>query len=127
MLGKIIFLGLAVCIMNIFLKKQQSEFILPMELVYLTVAVALSLEYLQKIFSDLSGFIDTTEYGSEILSSAIKGAGVCILTKFSSDICAENGNKLIADVIEFTGRVMLLIIAAPYVESVIRIAMAFAE
>lgn len=124
---KIIFSGLSLCIISIFLKKQLSEFVLPAEIVFLALATALAVESLRDSFSYLSAVTDEIKYGEEIFSSALKGAGVCLVTKFSADISDENGNRLIADVIEFTGRIMLLVIAVPYIESIIKTAFAFIE
>ena len=127
MLVKVVFIGVSVCLVNILLKKYSNEFVLPTEIVFLALAVALSSEYLQEAFAVLTELVEGTEYGSEILTSSIKGAGICLLTRFSTDICLESGNKLVSDVIEFTGRIMLLVIAMPYIESIIKIAVAFAE
>ena len=127
MLLKIIFSGFAICIINIFLKKQLNEFVLPVEIVFLAVATMLVSEYVQEFFSKFSELLNGTEYGSEVISSAVKGAGICIVTKFSADICAESGNKVVADVIEFVGRIMLVAIAVPYFESIIRTALTFIE
>ncbi len=125
MLIKIIFIGLSICLLNIFLKKQLSEFVLPIEIVFLALAVSLCTEYLQNIFSEFSDALSGMEYGEEILTSAVKGSGICIITKFSSDVCAESGNKTIADAVEFTGRIMLAVIAIPYIESIMSTALAF--
>ena len=122
---KVILAGLSLCVINIFLKKQLSEFVLPTEIVFLAVVTLLLVDYLREDFSFLSEIIGQSLYGEDIFSSAVKGAGICLITKFSSDICSENGNKLISDVIEFTGRVMLLIIALPYIESIMKTAFAF--
>lgn len=125
MFVKIIFAGLSLCIINIFLKKQLSEFVLPTEIIFLALTSALAVEYLKESFSYISVITDQIKYGEEVFSSAVKGAGICLVTKFSSDICIESGNKLIADIIDFTGRIMLLIIAVPYIESIIKTAFAF--
>lgn len=125
MLSKIILVGLALSIINIFLKKQLNEFVLPSEIIFLALSVAIIVDYLQNNFSQLSEIFGETNYGEEIFTSTVKAAGVCLITKFSSDISAENGNKLISDVIEFAGRVTLLIIAVPYIEAIINIAFAF--
>ncbi|MBR6567397.1 MAG: stage III sporulation AC/AD family protein [Clostridia bacterium] len=85
----------------------------------------MAVEYLRENFSYISEITDQIKYGEEIFSSAIKGAGICLITNFSSDLCKENGNRLIADVIEFTGRIMLLFIAVPYIETIIKTAFAF--
>lgn len=125
MFVKIIFAGLSLCIINIFLKKQLSEFVLPTEIIFFALTSALAVEYLKESFSYISVITDQIKYGEEVFSSAVKGAGICLVTKFSSDICIESGNKLIADIIDFTGRIMLLIIAVPYIESIIKTAFAF--
>lgn len=125
MFVKIIFAGLSLCIINIFLKKQLSEFVLPTEIIFLALTSALAVEYLKESFSYISVITDQIKNGEEVFSSAVKGAGICLVTKFSSDICIESGNKLIADIIDFTGRIMLLIIAVPYIESIIKTAFAF--
>lgn len=127
MLIRIILIGLVLCLLNIFLKKQMSEFVLPVEIVFLALAASVCIGHLKEIFSGLSEIFSGTEYGEEIFSSVIKGTGICLLTRFSSDICEENGNKLIADVIEFTGRILLAVIAAPYIELIMKIALAFAK
>ena len=125
MLIKIIFLGLSVCLLNIFLKRQLSEFVLPVEIVFLALTVSLCCEYLQSIFGGFSDALSEMEYGEEILSSAAKGLGICVITKFSSDVCAESGNKTIADAVEFTGRMMLAVLAVPYIDSIMSTALAF--
>ncbi len=127
MLLKVVFAGLAVCLVNIFLKNKMSEFVLPTEIVFLAVSAALLIEYFKGIFLGLSEVVGKTEYGDEIFTSAVKGAAICLITKFSADICAESGNKLVADVIELTGRIMLTVIALPYIESIISIALAFVK
>ncbi len=124
---KIVFTGLSLCILNIFLKKQLSEFILPIEIVFLALATALVSDALRENFTFLTEIVSQTDYGEEVLSSAVKGAGICLITKFSSDVCNENGNRLISDVIEFTGRIMLLVIAMPYIEAIVKTAFAFVE
>ncbi len=127
MLLRIVFTGLALSIVNIFLKKKMSEFVLPTEIIFLALSAALLIEYLQGIFTDLSDIIGQTEYGSEIFTSAVKGAGICLITKFSSDICIGSDNRLAADVIELTGRIMLTVIAVPYIESIMSTAFAFVK
>lgn len=127
MLYKIVLTGIIVCFLNIFIKKHLSEVVLPIEIVFLSLAVVLLIDTAGEIFGKVSHFFNEIEYGEEIFSSVIKGMGICLLTKFSADICTENGNKLVADVIEFSGRIMLAAIALPYIETIIGIALAFVK
>ncbi len=122
---KIALIGIAVCLVSAALKKYSGEFILPIEIVYVCFALVVLLDIFNEITDTLSDFFSTVSYGEEVLSSVIKGMGICLLTKFSSDICLENGNKLVADVVEFSGRIVLMAIALPYIEAVISVALAF--
>lgn len=125
MIIKIALAGLAVCIINILLRKYMNEFILPVEIVYITLVLVLLTDTVKEISSTFTELFTSVKYGDEVLTSIIKGMGICLLTKFSSDICAENGNKAVADVIEFSGRIMLCVISLPYIEAVINVAQAF--
>ncbi len=122
---KVVIIGLALCVTNIFLKKQTTEFVLPVEIIFFALVSALAVDYLKNCLSPLSEVLKQIQYGEEIFASVIKGSAVCLITKFSADICQESGNKLISDVIEFSGRMMLFVIALPYIESVTRTALAF--
>lgn len=127
MLIKIILIGLILCLLNVLLKKYLSEFVLPLEIVFLAFSASVCIEYLQSAFSELTDIFFRIEYGEEIFTSAIKGTGICLISKFSADICEENGNKTIADVIEFAGRILLAVIALPYIELIMNIALAFVK
>ncbi len=127
MLFKIVFTGISLCLINVFLKKQSSEFVLPVEIVFVCLSALLLIEYIDKIFSGLSELTDTAGYSEEFYSSAVKGVGICLITKFSSDICDENGNKTIGSIIEFTGRIILALITLPYIESILHIALGFTK
>ena len=127
MLIKTIIIGLALCLVNLFLKKQLNEFVLPLEIAFLAMSSYLLIGYFEEIFGGINEISSQTEFAEEILSSTVKGAGICLVTKFSSDICTESGNKLIGDIIEFTGRIMLVIIVIPYVEAIIKTAFAFVK
>ena len=127
MLIRIIFSGIIICIISVLLKKQSKEFILPIEIVFITLVIWIVTENFQDVFSGISDIASQIEHGDEIIASAVKGAGICLITKFSSDICIENGNRLIGDVIEFSGRITLSLIAVPYIELIMNIALSFLE
>ena len=127
MIIRIILVGLCLCLLNIFLKKNMPEFVLPVEIVFLALTVTLCIGYIRDIFGEISDAAGQMEYGEEILASAVKGAGVCIITRFSSDVCAESGNQTVSDAVEFAGRIMLAVIAVPYIRLITDIAFAFVK
>ena len=56
------------------------------------------------------------------VSLLIKALGMCIVTQFASDICRENSASSIATAVELAGRLGMLMLALPMIETVARIA-----
>lgn len=56
------------------------------------------------------------------VSLLIKALGICIVTQFASDICRENLASSIATAVELAGRLGMLMLALPMIETVARIA-----
>lgn len=75
---------------------------------------------IEKIFFVNSGSV-------ELFTAIIKGAAITVLTRFACDVCRESGNSLMADVVELGGRIMLIVLAIPFVEKVTEIALSFYE
>ena len=73
---------------------------------------------IEKIFYGNSG-------AGELFTVILKGAAVTVLTKFACDVCRESGNSLMADVVELGGRIMLVVLAMPFIEGVTEIALSF--
>ena len=125
MFVKVIIVGIALCVINIFLRKYASEFILPLEIIFIALVTVSAVDYLKSYIFSLSETLNRIQYGEEIFVSLVKGLSVCLITKFSADICRESGNELISDIVELSGRIMLFIFALPYIESIMKIALAF--
>ena len=56
------------------------------------------------------------------VSLLIKALGICVVTQFASDICRENSASSIATAVELAGRLGMLMLALPMIETVARIA-----
>ncbi len=57
------------------------------------------------------------------VSLLIKSLGICIVTQFASDLCRENSASSIATAVELAGRLGMLMLSLPMIETVARIAM----
>lgn len=58
----------------------------------------------------------------ENVSLLIKALGICIVTQFASDICRENSATSVATAVELAGRIGMLMLSLPMIETVARIA-----
>ena len=126
MLIKVILIGMCVCILNILLKQTQSSFVILINICYIILVVFLITDSAADLISDISGMFGDTSGLGKILQCLYKGVLICILTKVSSDVCKESGNTVVSDIIDIAGRIMLLVIAYPFIISIIKTASAFA-
>lgn len=56
------------------------------------------------------------------ISLLIKSLGICIVAQFASDLCRENSASSIATAVELAGRLGMLMLSLPMIETVARIA-----
>ena len=127
MLIKIILLGLCVSLINMLLRQHQKIFVMPLNIFFAVSVFILIFSSVSDSIKDIIDCFTVSSTVSKVLTCLYKSAAICILTKVSSDICKESGNTVISDIIDLGARVMLLVIALPFVESIIKTATAFVK
>lgn len=127
MIFKIIFMGICVCILSVILKQYQPSFVIILELAFAVIVILIIYDEASQSIKSILEIFNSDGTSEKIFSCLLKGALVCIATKLACDVSKENGNLLIADIIEISGRIMLLIISFPFIESIINTALSFAS
>lgn len=125
MIIKVIFLGVCVCVLNMILRQTQSIFTVVINIVFVISAVIVLAAYVSDSINNFKELFDVSTVSGKMLRCLYKGTLICILTGISSDVCKESGNIVVSNIIDITGRVMLLVLAFPYIESIIKTASAF--
>ena len=125
MMIKVILLGVCVCILNMFLKQHQSAFTVIVNVCFIAVVIVVLIDSLTDTIDNIKSFMNFSTTAGKMFICLYKGALICILSKISSDICKESGNAVVSDIIDLAGRIMLLIISFPFIESIIKTASAF--
>ncbi len=122
---KILALAAVGVMMIVILKKHCSELVPLFEIALVAVGIVIigdaevvKRSGIEKIFN---GYSDS----GELFSLILKGAAVTVLTRFACDVCKESGNSLVADIVELGGRIMLVMLAMPFIEKVTEIALSF--
>lgn len=125
MFVKILALAAIGVMMTVILKKHCSELVPLFEIALVAVGIviigdaeAVKRSGIEKIFAAYS-------QGGELFTAILKGAAVTVLTRFACDVCKESGNSLVADIVELGGRIMLVVLAMPFIEKVTQIALSF--
>lgn len=125
MIIKVIFLGVCVCVLNMILRQTQSIFTVVINIVFVISVVIVLAAYVSDSINNFKELLDVSTVSGKMLRCLYKGTLICILTGISSDVCKESGNIVVSNIIDITGRVMLLVLAFPYIESIIKTASAF--
>lgn len=127
MLIKIIALSLTATLLAVILKKYNKELLPFLEITVVILAVALIRESLSSQQGTLKNIFNAYSSGDELFSCLFKGAAITVLTKLASQVCRESGNSLMGEVVELGGRVMLIVIAIPFISEVAQTALSFVK
>lgn len=109
-----------VCLIFIlFLKSYRSEYAI------LAAAVAggmILLFAIKEIYTPLNDLLQTLEsYGvkKELTVYLLKTVGICFLTKFSSELCADFGQTSLCSKVELAGRCAIFILSIPFIKGIL--------
>lgn len=82
--------------------------------------VFLSFEFMEPLFALLAMLED---YGSPktLTSYILKALGICIITKFSADLCTDFGQTSLAGKVEMAGKITLLLLSFPILQSILEV------
>lgn len=127
MIVKIALCGICVCIINVLLRQYNKSFVIFAELIFVGAVVSLIMNDAADGVRRLTDLFTLSTSQSKIIVCLLKGAVICIVTKLACDVSYESGNIIVGDLIELAGRIILLVISLPFIESVVKTAVAFAS
>lgn len=127
MIVKIALCGICVCVINVLLRQYNKSFVIFAELIFLGAVVSLIMNDAADGVRRLTDLFTLSTSQSKIIVCLLKGAVICIVTKLACDVSYESGNIIVGDIIELAGRIILLVISLPFIESVVKTAVAFAS
>lgn len=125
MIIKVSLLGICVCVVSVLLKGWLKEAVLPLQISFAVLTLAALFKSIKDVTDGLWGYLGDSEYGSAVFPALLKGALICTVAKLASDAAKDSGNGLVADIIDLTGRIMLLSLGFPFIENVIKTAASF--
>ncbi len=127
MIIKIVCLGICVSILSVILSEYQKSFVLPVQIVFASIIIAMIYGEAKDSVDSILSLFNFEDVTNKILICLLKGALICVSTKLAEDFCKESGNTFVASIIELAGRIMLLVIALPFCESIIKTALSFVK
>lgn len=124
---KIAVFAIAAAILSSLLKESRPEYVLPFEISVVVIIVSFVISFALKKFVGLfentfAGLVD-----SSFISIMLKGALVCASSSVCASLCRESGNQALGDIVEISGRVIIIMFAIPLIESVVETALMYVK
>ena len=122
---KVVAVGLITVIATIIVKQVKPEIAVLITLAGSVVIIMLTLQMLQGVFGSFLGIFNKTGVSGSLFVPVLKIIGIGYLCEFGANLCIDGGCNSIADKILFCGKITILIIALPIINSVIDVVLEF--
>lgn len=120
---KVVAVGLITVIATIIVKQVKPEIAMLITLAGSIVIIMLTIQMLQNVFGNFMNIFTKTGVSSSLFVPVLKIIGIGYLCEFGANLCVDGGCNSIADKILFCGKITILIIALPIINSVIDVVM----
>lgn len=127
MMLKIGLTGICVCIILSVLRPFNKSYIILIELAFALMVFGTAISDGFSLFKSLKELFSGVSSAGKLITCLIKGALICIITRLCCDVAKESGNTVVSDAIELCGRITLLLISMPFIESVVKAAISFVK
>lgn len=104
------------------IKKYSPEYTVMAQIGAVLLILIASYPYMKDVIDFYYEYTEYTSVSNDYVKIVLKTAGIAVLTQFASDICKDSGQSALAGKIEFSGKLMIAVIALPMAETLIEVA-----
>lgn len=116
---KVVAVGLITLVATIIVKQTKPEIAILITLAGSIITIIFAIQMLQGVFGNFMNIFNKTGVSSSLFVPVFKIVGIGYLCEFGANLCVDGGCNSIADKILFCGKITILIIAIPIINSVI--------
>lgn len=124
---KIALVALASSILCSLLSEVKKEYAVFVKICTVAIICSFVLTAASQKLTSLLDEIGALSGSDELIVILFKGAVICIAAKIAGDLCAESGNKVVADAVELAAGVMVVVLSYPLIISVLKAAVSFID
>lgn len=106
-------LALIAGVLSLTLKKQDKEYSLLVSIAACLMVTAITVTYLNPVFSFLKKLETLGDLRADMLSILIKALGVALASEIASMICTDAGNASLTKAIQLLGGAVILCLSVP--------------
>ncbi len=116
---KIILIGIITCIATIVLKQFKPELAIIVSLAGGLVILLSLINHIGKIVGNFSFIASQTNINMSLFTNILKIVGVGYLCEFGANVCIDTGNNSIADKVLLGGKIIILCLAFPIINTML--------
>lgn len=125
LIAKITVFAVAAALLSSFVKETKPEFVVPIQLCAIVIIASIVLNFgakrIVELFEGELGELLPSSY----ITAMLKGTCVSLACTLCASLCRESGNKALGDIVETAGRILILVFCIPFIESVLKTAIAY--
>ena len=118
---RIVGIGLIGAILSILLRNSKPEFSMLIPVVVSFTVLACAMPYLIRITEELSRMASSAGINSSYMRIVIKVIGISYLVCITAELCKDAGENVIAAKIELGGKLIILAMAIPIINSLLNL------
>lgn len=116
---QIISIALISTFIIILFKQYKPEFAILISLLACVLVLLFSFEKINLVIIMIENLIDTIGVNKEFFEILLKVTGIAYIVEFASNLCSDAGEKAIASKIEFAGKIIIVTMAIPIIETLV--------
>lgn len=118
---KVVGIGILISVIVVIIKQIKPELAVPTLVAGSVVMLLFILQYFTDVLSFLNVVVEKTGIDQELFNIVLKIVAVGYLIEFGAGVCADSGNPSIADKIMLGGKLLILVLALPILQSLLNI------
>jgi stage III sporulation protein AD len=112
---QVVGLGMVAAIISIVIKGQRPEISMQISIITGVIIFILIAANLSTVLKLLEGIANKVDLDLIYVTAIIKVIGIAYISQFGAEVCRDAGEGAIASKIEFAGKILIIVVAAPII------------
>ena len=119
---KIAVMGLIAAILAVVIRQQRPELGMLIAIAAGVLILTLLFPPLQQLLTQFQTVADQAQVSSDLTQTALKICGIALVVEFAAQACRDSGEDTIAQKVELSGKVLMLVMALPVLLGILDVA-----
>lgn len=119
-LSTVLCIGLVTLVFSLVLKSVKPEYALTVQIIGLVAVAIISVSGIYFIKQRFEEIFRDTSVDNDVINFCFKLMGICYISNFASNVCKDSGHTALSVKIETYGKILIVIMTLPLIESIVK-------